>query len=61
MGSAGFQKSGTQCREEIENIKKLKGEYKKIKDNNKPTNTNRKSGKFYMKFLVISQPQNLRL
>ena len=34
-------------------FKKLKGEYKKIKDSNKPTGTDRKSGKFYDKLNEI--------
>ena len=55
MGSAGFQKSCTHCRE---NIKK----YKKIKDCNKPTGTDRMSRKFYDKLnKILSQPQNLML
>ena len=42
-----FDKSGTQCRD------KLKSEYKKIKDSNTPTGTDRKSGKYFNKLNEI--------
>ena len=42
MKSAGFERSIEQCRVKI---KKLKGEYKKIKDNNQSTGQGRKDWK----------------
>ena len=50
LEKSGFEKSGTQCRDKI---KKLKGEYKKIKDSNRPTGTGRKSGKYFDKLNEI--------
>lgn len=50
MGRNGFKKTGCQCREKI---KKLKAEYKKVKDSNKPTGTDRKSGKYFSKLNKI--------
>ena len=44
MTEAGYDQSGVQCRDKI---KKLKGEYKKIKDSNNETGRNRKTWKFY--------------
>ena len=44
MKEAGYERSGVQCRDKI---KKLRGEYRKIKDNNNETGRNRKNWKFY--------------
>ena len=44
MQKAGYSRTGQQCREKI---KKLKVEYKKVKDGNKETGNNRKTCKFY--------------
>ena len=44
MVEAGYKRTGVQCREKI---KKLKSEYKKIKDNNSETGRGRKAWKFY--------------
>ncbi|XP_065895990.1 myb/SANT-like DNA-binding domain-containing protein 7 [Dysidea avara] len=44
MAVAGFTRTGPQCREKV---KKLKGEYKKIKDGLKQTGNNRKTCKFF--------------
>ena len=44
MTEAGYDQSGVQCRDKI---KKLKGEYKKIKDSNNETGRNRKTWTFY--------------
>lgn len=41
---AGYERTGKQCREKI---KKLKGDYKKIKDNNSETGRKRKNWRFY--------------
>lgn len=50
MSKAGFTRTGLQCREKI---KKLKGEYKKVKDKNKETGNNRKTCKFYEELDVV--------
>ena len=44
MMEEGYERSGVQCRDKL---KKLKAEYKKIKDGNKETGTKRKNWKFY--------------
>ena len=44
MNDAGFDRTASQCREKI---KKLRAEYKKVKDNNSQTGNNRKTCKFY--------------
>jgi len=44
MATAGFTRSGPQCREKV---KKLRGKYKKIKDGLKQTGNKRKTCKFY--------------
>ena len=44
MVEAGYERNGVQCRDKI---KKLKGEFKKIKDNNNETGRKRKVWKFY--------------
>ena len=44
MREAGFERSGTQCRDKI---KKLKGEYRKVRDHNKQTGNERKTWHFY--------------
>lgn len=46
MNEAGFERSANQCREMI---KKLRAEYKKVKDNNNQTGNNRKMCKFFEK------------
>ena len=44
MGEAGYERTGVQCRDKI---KKLKTEYKKVKDNNDETGRQRKVWRFY--------------
>lgn len=44
MNDAGFDRTASQCRGKI---KKLRAEYKKVKDNNRQTENNRKTCKFY--------------
>ena len=44
MFEAGYDRTGTQCREKI---KKLKVDYRKVKDKNKQTGNNQKDTKFY--------------
>ena len=44
MAGAGFDRSGTQCRDKI---KKLRAEYRKIKDKHGKTGTGRSSWKFF--------------
>ena len=44
MLEAGYERSGVQCRDKL---KKLKSEYKKVKDNNNETGKQRKAWKFY--------------
>ena len=44
MHEAGYDRTGTQCREKI---KKLKVDYRKVKDKNNQTGNNRKDTKFY--------------
>ena len=44
MHKAGYDRTGTQCREKI---KKLKVDYRKVKDKNNQTGNNRKGTKFY--------------
>ena len=44
MKAAGYDRSAIQCREKS---KKLKGEYKKVKDKNHPTGTGRTNWKYY--------------
>ncbi len=44
MVEAGYERSGVQCRDKI---KKLKGEYKKVKDHNNETGKRRKAWKLY--------------
>ena len=44
MNDASFERTANQCREKI---KKLRAEYKKVKDNNNQTGNNRKTCKFY--------------
>jgi len=44
MREAGCTRTGQQCRDRI---KKLKAEYKKVKDGNKETGNNRRTCKFY--------------
>ena len=44
MVEAGYQRTGVQCRDKM---KKLKSEYKKVKDNNTETGRRRKAWKFY--------------
>ena len=44
MVETGYAKNGVQCRD---NIKKLKVEYKKIKDNNNESGRDRKIWRFY--------------
>ena len=46
MSDAGYSKSAVQCRDKV---KKLKQEYKKVKDKNNPTGTGRTDWKFYDK------------
>ena len=46
MGEAGYQRTWSQCRDKI---KKLKSEYRKVKDNNDETGKRRKAWKFYDK------------
>ena len=55
MVEAGYERTGVQCRDKI---KKLKGEYKKIKDNNNETGRKRKVWKFYdcMNDILGSKP-----
>ena len=55
MKEAGYDKSCVQCRDKI---KKLRGEYRKIKDNNKETGRNRKNLKFYdpLNEILASRP-----
>ena len=43
MNEAGFERSANEC---CEKIKKLRAEYKKVKDNNNQTGNNRKMCKF---------------
>ena len=47
MVGAGFDRSGTQCRDKIKYVKKLKAEYRKIKDKHGKTGTGRSSWKFF--------------
>ena len=44
LHDAGFNRNAVQCRDKI---KKLKGEYRKIKDHNNETGNNRKQWRFY--------------
>jgi len=44
MREAGFDRTGVQCRDKI---KKLKGDYRKVKDHNNQTGNNRKTFRFY--------------
>ena len=44
MVEAGYDRTGVQCRDKL---KKLKSEYKKVKDNNSETGRRRKVWKFY--------------
>ena len=44
LGAAGYERTPVQCRDKL---KKLKGEYKKVKDNNNETGRKRKNWKFY--------------
>ena len=44
MKEAGYRRSEVQCRDKIQ---KLRGKYRKIKDNNNETGRNRKNLKFY--------------
>ena len=46
MTDAGFERIANQCHEKI---KKLRAEYKKVKNNNNQTGNNRKTCKFYEK------------
>lgn len=46
MAAAGYYRSAVQCREKV---KKLKAEYKRIRDSNNETGRNRRSSRFYEK------------
>lgn len=50
MRTAGYERTLAQCRDKI---KKLKGDYRKVKDANKQTGNKRKKSKFYEKMNEI--------
>ena len=50
MGMLGYERTSGQCQEKI---KKLKSEYRKVKDNNDQTGNKRQKFKFYDKLNEI--------
>ena len=58
LHDAGFNRNAVQCRDKI---KKLKGEYRKIKDHNNETGNNRKQWRFYdaMNKVLETRPTNM--